>query len=718
MKYIFSLTLFFISLLAYSEKIIHITEHSTYHEVTPYVYVLEDPKEQFSFEQVILSESDKFKLNPHKVLNFGFTYSVYWLKFSMYNSTNEIQNYVFTIQNPLIAYVDFIAFREDKIEKRVLTGEDFAFDSREIENRNFLFDLKLSPHTHYEYYIKVSSKGGPLQIPLSISRYDDYLKADNDELLLNGYFLGMFFFVILFNFFLLVINKNRLNLYYTIYVALLTIFLLNITGVNFQYLWPNQVLIQKYVTVWSAGLANIFLILFAQHFFTFSRFFRRINRLSNAIKIIGIMITVSSLFGQSGYRFSVFAINILSLVTIIFLTATSIRGLTRKNNMHYYFVFSFVFFLLGVGVYVMNNLGVVQQYQHAIWAMKLGFFAEILLLMFAVLHKYRIIEQNNSKDLEMQVKERTSELEKQKEELMSQKTEIIFQRDKILAQHRRALKQSSVISQKNKEINDSIAYARLIQNAVLPPKSRLDQSLNSYFILNQPKDVLGGDFFWFHERNQRNYIAVADCTGHGVPGAMLSMLGIAALNEIILKEEYLSPADILNRLSSIVTSSLHQNGMVGTSKDGMDISLCMIDSLTNTMLVAGSNNPVFIYREESAIEDSAHVDQAQFDDHYLLKIQTDKIAIGYNERKGTRFTDKRIGLQPNDMIYLFTDGYIDQFGGVDGKKFKRHRFRKLLSENALIQDSSMQHQHLTSHFQAWKKDQEQVDDIMVFGVRI
>jgi serine phosphatase RsbU (regulator of sigma subunit) len=350
--------------------------------------------------------------------------------------------------------------------------------------------------------------------------------------------------------------------------------------------------------------------------------------------------------------------------------------------------------------------------------MQIGFLAEVILLMFAVIHQFRRIEQQTNKELEAIVYERTIELEEQKEELLVQKTEIIYQRDKIIDQHRRALKQSRVISDKNKEINDSIAYAKIIQNAVLTPKARLDQVLKSYYILNQPKDILGGDFFWFHEKDNRSYIAVADCTGHGVPGAMLSMLGVAALNEIVLKEDYLGPADILNRLSNVVERSLHQTGAFGDSKDGMDISICMIDTLTNTMLASGSNNPVYIFREENKLECNKYLNCYEFDDNHLITVLPDKLSIGYNESSSGVFVDKKVNLLNDDMIYLFSDGFVDQFGGLKGKKYKRNRFRKLLSENASIQDADMQYQHVLNRLNTWKQEYEQVDDIMIFGLRV
>lgn len=720
MKYTLLLTFFIVGIFAYPMSVI-VLDGSTASNINipDYVYVLEDTTGKLSIEQLILSREDQdFKVNTEKYLNFGFTNSVYWIKFSMINKCTKNQNLVFAIQNPLISNIDFICVKGNKLEKHIKTGENRMFSSRELDNRNFLFDLILEPNIQYDYYVRVSSNGGPLQLPMRIAQYQTYLDSDNDALLLSGQMMGMFVFVIIFNLFLLIISKKRFSLYYTIYVALLTMFLLSVSGVNFQYLWPENIWLQKHLVLIFAGFANIFLILFAQSFFNFKRYFWRINKLANVLKIGVLLLVLFSLFEGEIFILSKLLINLISLITIIFLTITSIRGITKKNKMHYYFVSSFFIFLVGVGAYVFHNVGFLNNYYLAIWGMQIGFLAEVILLMFAVIHKYRIIEKQTSKELETIVLDRTKVLEEQKKELLVQKTEIIYQRDKIIDQHRRALKQSRVISDKNKEINDSIAYARIIQNAVLTPKSRLDKVLKNYFILNQPKDILGGDFFWFHEKDNRSYIAVADCTGHGVPGAMLSMLGIAALNEIVLKEDCLGPAEILNRLSKVVERSLHQTGDFGDSKDGMDISICMIDNMTNTMLASGSNNPVYIYREENKLECNDYVNCYEFDDNYLMTVLPDKLSIGYNDSRSAIFEDKKINLLNDDMIYLFSDGFVDQFGGLRGKKFKRNRFRRLLSENASIRDSDKQYQHAITSLNSWRREYDQVDDIMILGVRV
>ncbi|MBN2669095.1 MAG: SpoIIE family protein phosphatase [Bacteroidales bacterium] len=718
MKYVVLLTLFLVAILGRSEKIISLN-HGNIDDVNfpEYIYILEDAEGKFSLEQVILAKHNLFEQNHQALINLGFTSSVYWLRFSVKNETKSLQNFVFAIQNPLIAKIDFIGIKNNKPFEHIRTGESRPYISRNIQNRNFLFDLTIESGQQLDYYVRVDNQGGPLQIPMVISPYQSYLNNDHGKFIGLGGLMGMFVLIIVINLFILIIDKARFNIYYTIYVAILTLFIANVSGLNYEFIWPSNPTIQRYATLVFGSFANVFLILFSQQFFNLQRFFYRIYKISNLLILFSFLIISISFWNTSSYVLALKLLNIYSLVTIVFLTLTAIRGVTKNMKIHYYFMLSFFFFLLGVGSFVSYNLGFHNQRTWAYGGLYLGFLSEVILLMFAVLHKYRKIELQTNQELEYIVKERTHELEIQKQELLEQKTEIIYQRDKIIAQHRRALKQSEIISKKNNEINSSIAYAKIIQNAVMPPKSLLDKSFKSYFILNQPKEVIGGDFYWFHEKNQRAYLAVADCTGHGIPCAMISMLGIAALNEIMLKTNELTPSEILNKLSSVVSRSLHQRGEMGETKDSMDISLCMIDKITNTLLMSGSNNPIYIYREEAPTEHASYIANYEFDDNSLMVVMPDKLTIGYNENLNLSFTDKKINLMTNDMIYLFSDGYIDQFGGYSGKKLKRNKFRKLLSENASIDSQRMQHQHLEKHFEQWSVGHEQIDDVMVLGVR-
>jgi serine phosphatase RsbU (regulator of sigma subunit) len=255
------------------------------------------------------------------------------------------------------------------------------------------------------------------------------------------------------------------------------------------------------------------------------------------------------------------------------------------------------------------------------------------------------------------------------------------------------------IQVKNKAITDNINYAQRIQSAILPDLDLIYATLPHSFVLYLPKDIVSGDFYAYAERKDRVLIIAGDCTGHGVSGAFMSMIGNSLLNQIINEKGIEEPATILNMLNAAVIESLKQN--VNESHDGMDIAICAFDRDSRLMHYAGANRPLWLVRDKAI-----HV------------YKPDKFPIGGLQAARDRtFTNYTIELQPNDAIYIFTDGYADQFGGPQGKKLMTSRFKEMLLD---IQDLTMeaQHNHLKTSFENWKGNEEQVDDVLVIGIRV
>jgi len=282
--------------------------------------------------------------------------------------------------------------------------------------------------------------------------------------------------------------------------------------------------------------------------------------------------------------------------------------------------------------------------------------------------------------------------------LLAQKNEQIIKQNKAIQAQR------DEIREKNKEIIDSINYARYIQHAILPPPLSLEADLPESFILWMPRDIVSGDFYWFaHNSDDSLILVAADCTGHGVPGAFMSMLGVSFLNELNRTEpgkQALTASQILDQLREKVITSLHQTGEEGSSKDGMDMSLCLIDLKARKLQFAGANNPLVFVRDGKAIESKA-----------------DRMPIGiYSEAKGA-FTNQEFDLLMGDAFYIFSDGFQDQFGGPKGKKFMRKQMKEIFVR---LQDQPFKEQKekLREAFEAWRGEEHQVDDVIVIGFKI
>lgn len=256
------------------------------------------------------------------------------------------------------------------------------------------------------------------------------------------------------------------------------------------------------------------------------------------------------------------------------------------------------------------------------------------------------------------------------------------------------------IENKNKDITDSIRYAKRIQQAILPADNALRSAFPESFVFYRPKDIVSGDFYWHHHTSEVQMVAVADCTGHGVPGAFMSVLGASQLTSVIVEQGETSPGRILNLIDEGIREQLHQDGHEAT-RDSIDIALCAYDRNKGELTFCGANRPIIIYRKSGALE----------------IFRPSKYSVGGDSETAKQFAEEKIQLSPGDSFYLFTDGFADQFGGPKGKKFKTSRFRDVLTQIA-TQHIQNQKRELEVVFDSWKGQFEQVDDICVVGIRV
>ena len=295
-------------------------------------------------------------------------------------------------------------------------------------------------------------------------------------------------------------------------------------------------------------------------------------------------------------------------------------------------------------------------------------------------------------ELEQKVIERTKEV-------VAQKDEILHQRDDLAEKNVKLEKAYIEIEEQKRSITDSIHYAKRIQNAILPPDDFVEAHLPNSFILYKPKDIVSGDFYWMTQEEDRVMIAAVDCTGHGVPGAFMSIVGNHQLNYAVNVQEAREAANILDNLNEGVTKSLHQKKDGSSVKDGMDIALCSIQKDKMSLDYAGAYNPLYHIRDGN-----------------LEMIKGDKFPIGaFVGEKLQKFTNNVLSLKKGDSIYIFSDGFPDQFGGPRGKKFKYKQFQDILLG---MQDKSMKEQKdiLDKSITDWMGNLEQIDDILVIGI--
>lgn len=316
------------------------------------------------------------------------------------------------------------------------------------------------------------------------------------------------------------------------------------------------------------------------------------------------------------------------------------------------------------------------------WAYILYGIGFITLVYLFVRWNSKKLRQRNDL-LELTVKNRTQHIEEQKEIIEKQK---------------------ELVEEKNKEVLDSINYAKRIQAALLTSEKYIQKYLQDFFVLYKPKDIVSGDFYWafYHEASHSFYLVTADCTGHGVPGAFMSMLGINFLNELVAERNILEPDKILNELRKSIINALNPEDSIEESKDGMDAVICRYMFTEQKIQFAASNNPLWVLSIGESNE--------------LMEYKADKFPVGKYMEEEKPFTLQEIALNKNAWVITFTDGYADQFGGERGKKFKYKQLEKVIKENCHLSSQELKH-ILDVHFKAWKGNYEQVDDVLIIGVR-
>ncbi len=555
----------------------------------------------------------------------------------------------------------------------------------------------LPPGESDTLYLRVSLSDESLisGLTFTISTHQSVISKDRSKRLVFGIFVGIMLIMVLYHIPLFVKGRESSYLFYILYILAFLLFFINKEGYIYE-ITPR----------FTTAPLNIFLQeIFLLFFLLFGRsYLDTRNKLQSwdTILLIAVWFTVGGLILNfsilllQGLGVSVpifiqlggLAIIIVSAIGSLFLAIVPAMILTRENfQPARYFLFANLFLILGIAInYALNEYALGRHSQEfgvtlQILTFSIGLSERINLLKKSKeVAQRRIIDQLRenaglkdkvNRELEDKVQERTFEIHAQKEHIEKQ----------------------------NKEIKYSFDYAKKIQNTVLPRHEVFDNLFGEHFIFFKPRDIVSGDFYWISQSDHKIILTAADCTGHGVPGSLMSMLGITMLHEIVNEKNVLHSEEILNQLRLSIARTLKQEGKIGEQKDGIDMALVIYDMKTRQLEFSGANNPIYIIRNGE-----------------MLEYKGNNMPVAFYEKMSdfTRFT---LDMKQGDRVYMFTDGFPDQFGGPQGKKFKYRPFKDLLLE---VSERPMEEQHriLSLIFDEWKGDLSQIDDVLIIGLRL
>ncbi|MEE4116996.1 MAG: 7TM diverse intracellular signaling domain-containing protein, partial [Marinilabiliaceae bacterium] len=565
-------------------------------------------------------------------------------------------------------------------------------------------------------YIKVEQEGGFNHPPFFDSlAYDYVVWFENIERLVLGALLGMMCIVAIYFCILFFFMKDKSYLIYFLFIVSLVFTLFELSGYGDDWLWPDSIYFFQRITHLFTIVPFTLFILFGSSYLGVRKGNIRVYRIGRLLLIIAWILSLIVLtdeflrFGASSFFW--ISANVLMAACLLALLVLTFLVSIKRTRQNYR---PAKFFLAGMIVLLISVVLFLLTYEISgllITLFNLSPDITTILLMASIYMGAIVQFLILAIGLSEKMRDSDREIRKSQQNLIIQMKENEALKDKV----NRELEEK--VQERTKEITDSINYAKRIQTAVLPPEEELEKILPEYFVLFKPRDIVSGDFYWVKQIKNFTIVVAADCTGHGVPGAFMSMLGMSFLNELVTKSRFDSAGELLNRLRKKVKDTLKQEGKALEQKDGMDLALAIIDNESLEMQYSGAFNPVFIIRKadksDKDLEEDYNLIQAGA--YTLIEIKGDRqpIAIHYAEKD---FKTKNFQLRKKDSIYLFSDGYPDQMGGPHGKKFMARKFKKLILE---IQEYSMakQKEVLDETIENWRGSHEQIDDIIVFGIR-
>lgn len=532
------------------------------------------------------------------------------------------------------------------------------------------------------------------ELTFSVSTHDSVIKKDKARRVTFGFFLGIMIIMILYHLTIYIQVREISYLYYILYIIAFLGFFVNKEGYIYEIMFQFT---SEPINTFLLEIFLLFFLLLGRAYLDTKKHLRawdRVLLLAIGFIISGLLLQLVIIaLSNKGYKIPymlpmlLLSINIVSAIASLFLAIMPAFILRSKSFAPAtYFLIANAFLIIGVVLIVFFNdfaigkhgleIGVTLQ----IVTFSVGLGGKINLLkrdrelaqrrIIGQLRENAALKDKVTRELEDKVKERTREIRDQKEQ----------------------------IERQNKEIKYSFDYAKRIQSTVLPPADVFENLFAEHFIFFKPRDIVSGDFYWISQRDSKIIITASDCTGHGVPGSLMSMLGITMLHEIVNEKDITRSDEILNELRINIARTLKQEGKPGEQKDGMDMALLIYDRITGELEFSGANNPMYIIRKGEMIE-----------------YKGNNMPVAYYDNM-TAFSRHTIKLLKGDRVYLFTDGFPDQFGGPEGKKFKYKPFKQLLLE---VHERPMDEQRriLAMVFEEWKGNLDQIDDVLVMGLR-
>jgi two-component system, sensor histidine kinase LadS len=693
---------------AFSQIVLN--ERTMNRSVAQLAFLAEDASRSITIDDILSGEELEFRSLQKEIEIIDFTSSRWFIQFTVKNPGPKESIFLETAR-PITDLVDLYEINNGKVVGAWRSGDSRQFNQKTFEHRKNIFPIEFAEGDERTFFLVLESDGEMISLPLIFWQQEVFLSQDYSNQLFHGFYFGMLAVVIFIFFIFYLLLREISFLYYVIYVFFQFMLQFSLEGFTFQYLLPNQLYWSNNSVLISAAGAVFFVLLYAKAFLKLGTRLPGWNRLIHGILwLIAGILGMSLSFGKL-HELSYPIINIVSLfgtVSIIYIIIALKRKGYAVNNA---FALGFILLIVGAVIFILGNLGILGDAQLSEMALKISSGLEVLALSVSMAGKYRELQQE--KELAQE-----KALEKL-EQLVEERTEEVrLQKDKIQEQ--------------NKDIVDSIRYAQRIQDAILPEASTLKKVAGEHFIFYQPRDIVSGDFYFATQiindnGSKLDFIAAVDCTGHGVPGAFMSFIGNNLLIDAIEKNKHTSPSAILGEMNQGLIKVLKMQGNSGTNiRDGMDMALIVIDRVQRIIRFSGAKNGIYLVTQRQNIEANQALHNLKIVESssctsILMDIKGDKKPIGYSSSMlDEQYEEIEFDYMPGDRVFLYSDGYADQFGESSHGKIKKFGSKQLKSVILSTTELNITNQGtaLINYFNDWKGDLAPLDDVIILGIAL
>ncbi|MEM6297552.1 MAG: 7TM diverse intracellular signaling domain-containing protein [Bacteroidota bacterium] len=682
-----------------SQNILELSSSKKVYSLGEHIYVFEDTAASLEFKEAESSEFWKnFLPSTQDKPNFGYTASAIWFSFTL--KANDSTSWLLHLDTPLLEDVTLWQQAVDGTWNERKFGNLYPFPSWDFDHTSPTVRLPLIPNQETRFFMRFKNES-PMVLPIYIREENAFHSYSRNHHYAYGIYFGGLAIMLLFN---LVLFSSMREINYVYYIASVLIIMLlvaTVSGFNFKYLTPDYVGIQGNIARTLAGLIVIVTALFAQSFLNtkhYSPIMHKVLYVNMGLAVIGTILTASMIWPGATTRL----VSIHSPILLL----TGIIVWRNGNKYARFYTIAWGTYIIGGLSYTLRITGTLPVNFWTTHGAEIGSAMEIILIAIALSDRFRVIREEREEAIEKQlaikqeaaatlenkVQERTRELHDSNQELNQLNEELNAAYDTLNLQ-------KDDLERKNQNIQASITYAKRIQDAILPRRAKIREVFPNNFIFFRPRDVVSGDFYFFTYKDDEVYFAAADCTGHGVPGAFMSMIGNDLLHQII-DTGYSEPGEILLEMHLGVRKALRQSE--NTNSDGMTIALCRYIPKKNILQFAGGKQGLFM------VEENGESKYIRGDGHEVA---------GLKRKKRRDFQTHQVKIDTPTSIYMYSDGFPDQFGGEAERKYGQRHLRdtlKKLSSKPMIEQSLA----LEVELREWKKDTPQIDDILVWGIRL